>query len=221
MSPERRYAFIRPNADDILVRVRVVRGVDIAQFDTRGTFTSKYQARMISKQGSQLLSQLDTYGIADLVSRAPELSGVQPIDVPSGRTLYSIVEIYERLIPIVGTEHTIPLGYSDRIRGEVIHKEVCKDLGYASFMDDGTFHDVKNQLLEVKAQTSPTIDLGLHNPTTEVTVLETEQLTVRANEVRYVIFDCTTSQDSTSLQSECLVSCYRRGFRFPFPPFQR
>lgn len=220
VSPERRYALIRPNADGIIVRVRVVRGVDIAQFDTTGTFTSKYQARMISQESSKLLSAQDAPGIAILTSEYPDLTGVQPVDLPSATTLYSIEEIYRRLIPIVGTEHTSPQGYSDRIRGEVIHKEVCRALGYATFLDDGTFPDIKNQLLEVKTQTSPTIDLGLHNPTTEVVVLETDQLTIHANEVRYAIFDCTTLKDATSFRVDAIYLVSGKDFNSHFPLFK-
>lgn len=220
LSPERRYALIRPDANGIVTRVRVIRGVDLAQFDTTGTFTSKYQARMTHKGISCLLSEEDAQGIAELSSLEPDLTGVEPVDLPSASTLYPISEIYRRLLPIVGTEYTIPSGYSDRIRGEVIHKVVCRQLGYQSFADDGTFPDVKNQLLEVKAQTSPTIDLGLHSPSTNVAILETEQMTVHADEVRYAIFECETIGASTSFRVNALYLVTGGDFESHFPLFK-
>ena len=52
----------------------------------------------------------------------------------------------------------------ERNRGAALHALVCKALGYAGYQDDGQFPDVRHQLLEVKLQTSPTIDLGLVRP---------------------------------------------------------
>lgn len=220
ISPERRYALIRPNAEGIVERVRVVRGVDIARFDTTGTFTSKYQARMLSTQGSQLLSPKDATKIVELVSDSPDLTGVRPVDLPSRGCIYSIEEIYRRLLSIVGTEYAIPRGYSDRIRGEVIHKDVCRALGYSSFSDDGTFPDVKNQILEVKAQTSPTIDLGLHSPATDVVILESEHLVIHASDVRYAIFGCSTLQNSTTFRVDSLYLVTGEDFEAHFPLFK-
>ncbi len=37
-------------------------------------------------------------------------------------------------------------------------------MGYKVFVDNGQFPDVTNQLLEIKTQTSQTIDLGLFTP---------------------------------------------------------
>ena len=37
-------------------------------------------------------------------------------------------------------------------------------LGYSRYEDKGQFPDIRHQLLEVKLQTSPTIDLGLVLP---------------------------------------------------------
>lgn len=220
LSPERRYALVRPDANGTVVRVRVIRGVDLAQFDTTGTFTSKFQARMVSKGGSSLLSEQDTPLIATISSEDPILNGIEPVDLPSETTLYSIGELYRRLLPIVGRVYTIPSGYSDRIRGEVVHKDVCRQLGYRSFAEDGTFPDVKNQLLEVKAQTSQTIDLGLHNPSSDVTILETEHLTVHAYDVRYALFDCDTIGETTSFRVNALYMVVGGDFDSHFPLFK-
>ncbi len=220
IDPERRYALIRPDAEGVVIRVRVVRGVDIAQFDTTGTFTSKFQARMIQMKESKLLSPKDEPHLAELVSTSPNLTGVQPVDLPSANKLYTIADIYRRLLPIVGTEYVAPHGYSDRIRGEIIHKEVCKALGYTQFFDDGTFPDVKNQLLEIKTQTSPTIDLGLHNPAAELIVVKTEHFSVQANEIRYAIFACANVENETKFRVNALYLVTGKNLDLHFPLFK-
>ena len=48
-----------------------------------------------------------------------------------------------------------------------LQKLVCSALGYENFADNGQFPDVYNQLLEVKLQTAPTIDLGLVLPSSD------------------------------------------------------
>ena len=65
-------------------------------------------------------------------------------------------------------------------------KLVCEALGYGIYKDSGQFPDVPNQLLEIKLQTSPTIDLGLVLPTSKLEIKDIEQF--RHCDVRYVIF---------------------------------
>lgn len=78
----------------------------------------------------------------------------------------------------------------ERLRGAALHRLVCATLGYRSYHDDGRFPDVRHQLLEVKLQTSPAIDLGLVRPDSievlDVPMLEGQQL--RHCDVRYAIF---------------------------------
>ena len=48
---------------------------------------------------------------------------------------------------------------------------ICEHLGYSNYEDDGSYPDLVNQLIEIKLQTSPTIDLGLHSPEDEADVV--------------------------------------------------
>lgn len=57
ISPERRYVLLRPQKNGIVGAVRVVRGQQVARWDTTGTLTSKYQARrMTGAEGSKAVS---------------------------------------------------------------------------------------------------------------------------------------------------------------------
>jgi len=71
-----------------------------------------------------------------------------------------------------------------------MHQLVCKALGYATYQDDGQFPDVRHQVLEVKLQTSPTIDLGLARPdsTEALDVPQIQGRQLRHCDVRYAIF---------------------------------
>jgi hypothetical protein len=56
--------------------------------------------------------------------------------------------------------------------------------------DDVRFPDIRHQLLEVKLQTSPTIDLGLVRPDSEefLDLPALQDVTIRHCDVRYLLF---------------------------------
>ena len=89
----------------------------------------------------------------------------------------------------------------ERNRGAGLHRMVCSALGYASYQDDGQFPDLRHQLLEVKLQTSPTIDLGLVLPssTEPLDVPHIAGRQVRHCEVRYAIFYAHTDGELVTL----------------------
>ncbi len=148
VAPLRRYVLIRVNDDQIVTRVKVVTGEMIAKLDTTGTLTTKYQARSrnaITK--SQLVSRRDTPNV---------------IKAGAGGIL-GIRELYGQLQALVGTTIHNPGIDQERNRGAGLHEAICKCLK-GSWSDSGQFPDIPEQLLEVKLQTAPTIDLGLVSP---------------------------------------------------------
>ena len=169
VSPERRYVLIRPDAHDVVQRVRVIRGQQVARWDRTGTLTSKYQAkRLAHRSGSVLVSQTDTdafiqsFGSAELEdgmlwnslsSSPPELGSVMPI-----------TQLYNRLMQLVGARLDATGAGQDRVRGELLQVYVSDVLGIGEYANFGQWPDIVNQALEVKLQTSPTIDLGLVLP---------------------------------------------------------
>jgi hypothetical protein len=222
LSPTRRYVIIRVSDSDLITRVKVVTGEDLAVLDTTGTLTQKYQARLIpSDKKFELISEKDTERLLPHLSDETKLSGsVSPVDHPASESLLPIHEIFVRLKSAVGATFKDAGSDQERNRGAELHRIVCEALGYSSYKDDGRFPDVRNQLLEVKLQTSPTIDLGLVCPDS-VEPLDVPQLRgtqIRHCDVRYALFYGTT--DGTSVELTNLYLTTGEAFFSRFPQFQ-
>ncbi|TMN87008.1 restriction endonuclease [Pseudoalteromonas phenolica] len=189
---ERRYVLIRINQNSIITKVKVVTGSDLVVLDTTGKLTQKYQAKYSGTvEEALLLSKSDTDNLQAIVSEGNlDLSNYSPTNSPQKSQLLSIEQLYASLKNIVGKEFDAPEADQERKRGDLLHSLVCKALGYKEFNDHGTFPDVKHQLLEVKLQTSPTIDLGLICPDSEskLDINKIEQTQIRHCDVRYAIF---------------------------------
>lgn len=165
ISPSRRYVLIRPDADGVIQRVRVVGGSDLAPLDRTGKLTRKFQARAVGSSETRLASGMDTPNmLKSLSKRRTAVSTESPIDFPDHGTLMPIKELFARLSPLVGQTFENPGVLQERTRGGVLHGMVAGALGYGSHADNGRFPDIRHQLLEVKLQTSPTIDLGAISP---------------------------------------------------------
>ncbi len=97
---------------------------------------------------------------------------------------------------------------------------MCKALGYVAYQDDGRFPDIRHQLIEVKLQTSPTIDLGLVNPQ-NAEALEVPRLNgkvIRHCDVRYAIF--YAHREATNIALSGLFVTTGEKFFTRFPQFQ-
>ena len=182
LTPTRRYAIIRVSADDVIIRVKVVTGDTLALLDTTGTLTQKYQARCIPGTAtSELVVRDDTAFLSPFVSPpvvredaallrpfiSPEAAitdAVTSVIQPKPRGLLPIAVIYEKLTPLLGQRFPDSGVDQERNRRDALHRLVCGRLGYSGYQDDGQFPDVRHQLLEVKLQTAPTIDLGFVAP---------------------------------------------------------
>lgn len=222
LSPSRRYVIIRVTDADEITRVRVVTGDMLAILDATGTLTQKYQARcIVGEQLAELVSVSDTALLAPFVKSGILLTKIgSPITQPQVGGLLPVAEIFERLVPLIGQVFPDAGADQERNRGAALHRLVCNALGYATYQDDGQFPDIRHQLLEVKLQTSPTIDLGLVTPesTEPLDVPMLDGVQVRHCDVRYVIFYARIEVGKVKL-THVLVSSgadfYKR-----FPQFQ-
>ena len=218
----RRYVIVRVGRGDLITKIKVVTGDALALLDSTGTLTQKYQARMIPGEAkAELITDEDTETLRASVGTDVDLPvGVSPVDHPRTAQLLSIGKIFDRLQPLVGKSFS-DIGYDqERNRGALLHRLVCRHLGYADYRDEGQFPDVRHQLLEVKLQTSSTIDLGLVRPNSEeaLDVPKIGGRQIRHCDVRYALFCAETDGESVTLTHLFLTT--GESFFTRFPQFQ-
>lgn len=219
LSPTRRYVIIQVREDDVITRVKVVTGDTLAKFDTTGTLTQKYQARLIPGEAkAELIADEDTENLRPFVKPGVDIQTIiSPVNHPRVDQLFPIKEVFDRLQSLVGKQFT-DIGYDqERNRGTALHRLVCKRLGYTNYRDDGQFPDVRHQLLEVKLQTSPTIDLGLVCPNSKeaLDVPKIEGRQIRHCDVRYALFYGVTNGEKVTLTHLFLTTGELLFSRFP------
>jgi hypothetical protein len=175
--------------DDSIADVNVIAGADLAQFDTTGTLTSKFQANRIHEGGgSVLVSSTDTPGLMSRLAPSSTIPGtVSPVEPPERGRVLDITTVYERLLPLLGRSYSDPGQTQERNRGSVVHREACEALGLSHYADHGQFPDILSQVLEVKLQLARTIDLGLERPGS-TTPLASANGVIAVSDVRYAIF---------------------------------
>lgn len=215
----RRYVFIQINENDVITNVRVISGIQLTKLDRTGTLTQKFQASMRSYENS-FYSKYDTTAVEKWVETDAftNLSSINPNSLPQRNQLLKISELYRRLLPIVGKRINYLDALQERNRGAELHHMICTHLGYSTFEDDGTYPDIMNQLLEIKLQTSPTIDLGLHSPEDGEKIISLESTAFFSNDIRYAIFDGSVQGDFVNLNRLYLVT--GESFSQYFPLFQ-
>ena len=214
----RRYVFLRVNDSDVITAVRVITGEDLARYDKTGTLTKKYQATMNSF-GRNICSSEDTRNVKNWTSDSPiTLTGINPNTFPKKEQLLTIADIFKRLFPMVGKTISYLDAVQERNRGAELHSMICQHLGYSIYEDDGTYPDIANQLLEIKLQTSPTIDLGLHSPEDGECVVSIDGMCFYSEDVRYAVFDGVVEGDRILLRNLYLVT--GKDFTTYFPLFQ-
>ena len=209
ISPTRRYVLIRPDANGVIQRVRVVSGADLAPLDRTGKLTRKFQARIADLTQLRLASGKDTLNLIPAISAGGDsIAKLSPIDPPDAATLMSIKDLFAKISPLVGRSFENPGILQERNRGGHLHGLVSAALGYRDHSDNGRFPDVRHQLLEVKLQTSPTIDLGAISPDSE-DLLEfpmVGSVHVRHQDVRYAVFCGSVTDDRVTITGLVLVT---------------
>ncbi len=187
----RRYVIIRISDSDEINAVKVVDGQTLARLDTTGTITTKYQARVDTGSVAHVLTTpLDTEALRPHLGTGPSGTHVNPSDAPKSGQLLPVADLFSSLSKLVGESFDDPGTDQERNRGAALHVRVCQALGYGAFGDNGQFPDVRHQLLEIKLQTSPTIDLGLilPNSTEPLAVPDLGSAQPRHRDVRYAVF---------------------------------
>ncbi|MGC9194592.1 MAG: restriction endonuclease [Syntrophobacteraceae bacterium] len=207
---ERRYVIAGIDEHDVIYKVRVIIGEELQNYDTTGTLTQKYQAQFCPRSSLELASLQDTDPIRSILGKSsiPTRIPGSPIAPPMIASLLPISEVFKRLSPLVGMSFADAGIDQERNRGARLHAMVCQALGYANYSDDGKFPDVRNQLLEVKLQMSPTIDLGLVCPNSEDRLLipRIGSVDARHCDVRYAVFGGRTNNGTVTLTHLAVVT---------------
>ena len=221
LSPRRRYVLISLAADGTIQTVKVVTGAALVKLDTTGTLTQKYQARFVPPlHETELISAVDTPHVLTLLAAESFIPTARPTDSPCAGEVLPIRTVFDRLSPLIGQTFPDAGHDQERNRGATLHRLVCQSLGYQSYSDNGQFPDICHQLLEVKLQTSQTIDLGLVQPSnTEPVDLDSmPEDTVRHCDVRYAIFGA--HKDGANVTITSLVLTTGLAFFDRFPRFE-
>lgn len=185
----RRYVLIKITENDIIAKVVVISGSDLQKLNTTGTLTQKFQASIGECKSISELFCNDTDNIKKVCPNSNACCSGNPCSIPTPENLLPINAIFENLKNLIGKEFEYIGEDQERNRGAALHKMICQSLGYENYQDDGQFPDIPNQLIEIKLQTSPTIDLGLILPTSESLVKNiSKNFEIRHCDIRYVIF---------------------------------
>jgi len=212
ISPSRRYVLIRVDQGECVTDVHVVAGEALAELDTTGTLTQKFQAK--SRQPvteSVLCSPSDTANVQKVLLCANSLVAYDGLD---SSAFLPIAKLSAVLFRLVGTEITAPGVLQDRNRGAALHRLVCSVLPECEFGDTGQFPDVPSQLLELKLQTRATIDLGLFSP--DQTDPMGDMPALRHCDVRYAVFYGSLTTKGVLIQHVVLTTgedffrCFQR-----------
>jgi hypothetical protein len=212
--PDRRYVLVRIGENGIIERVKVVTGDVLQRLDKTGKLTRKHQARftpqshpvtLLSTQEDRHIRRL--YGSKLTDPSSYQLSGA----------LLPIQDVAQRLSSLVSSRFKDAGVDQERNRGAMLHELVCKALGYSTVRDRGQIPDITQQLLEVKLQTSPTIDLGLISPDSTAPLPDYFPLSysVRFCDIRYAIFGANIIQNELQIETISLVRGYEFYQHFP------
>jgi hypothetical protein len=143
---------------------------------------------MPDTSASTLFSTVDTLSVQDWCGKEiSNLSNLNPVNIPCKGLLLPVGKIYELLKPLEGISIPYLDALQERNRGTLLHKIICEKLGYTIFADTGAYPDILNQLIEIKLQTSPTIDLGLHSPNDNELIFSSGVKQFFSKDIRYVI----------------------------------
>ncbi|MGB0523392.1 MAG: hypothetical protein ACPGJS_10560, partial [Flammeovirgaceae bacterium] len=108
------------------------------------------------------------------------------VNDPTEKEIFSLHTIKDKVASkLIGEK--IPSG-NTKNRGQALEKRVLELLGYSIEENKtlyGAYPDIRNQLLEVKIQDSPTVDLGKYSPEIEEVIFEEWNITTF--DVRYLI----------------------------------
>ena len=166
--------------------------------------SDKKRSDILAKEG-HILTTKDSSALSYILSRnhmhTDPCPGVLHEDVIYGKVL-PIAELNEIVSKkLIGKR----LDSADtKTRGQNLERATLHLLGYSDYEItslEGNYPDIPDQLLEVKVQDSPTVDLGKHTPEIPETVFD--ELHITSQDIRYLI--ALTDSVSGTIEGVILV----------------
>jgi len=202
----RRYVIIKVDENGKYLTLKVINGNQLIHLDTTSKLTLKLQAILNTQNISNSLVCMDTSNLQKYTTSNAlycPTTMQSPSDIPKSQEILSMTELFTRLSKLIGISFLNV--NSDRQRGDFGHRLSCEALGYMSFSDNGQFPDILNQLLEVKSQTSPTIDIGKENPV-DTNLKQIGSILISNEDIRYLILYMKEGLTHTVIQNIILVN---------------
>jgi hypothetical protein len=216
-----RYVFVILVGDQVR-SVKILTGFELSELAKSDTKTTKLQAQFrgyAEYHPHVVVHGTDTPGLRQYLaanylgtSSHPRRVGAMP-----GIGLLSMEELARALQPLIGAHFSDPGAVQERLRGQQLHMAVCKALQYDVYADTGQHPDIPNQLLELKLQMSPTIDLGLVKPLSPEPMPDPFPADLQLADVRYAVFGATKTTSAT-FRIECIHLVSGANFYTVFKP---
>jgi hypothetical protein len=194
-SSDVRYVFVKINTDKHTVDSITIMSTDyiVSNFGKFGIPTIKHQLLISSKVRKQIYNEQNKilfFSDTELLKKHTLVKYEDPLEKfnsdPKSGKLYSLELIRELILDeLIG--YKIPAG-ATKNRGQELERKVAELLGYTIENDEllaGGFPDIPNQLLEIKIQDSPTVDLGKFSPDKEEQI--DSNLKASTFDMRYLI----------------------------------
>lgn len=187
-----RFVFVKIDPDTKKIQSIVIATPDyiVKKFGIFGVPTIKYQMIVSDIKRNEIINGTTScYFKEDTVNMQQYTSGKfttpkhRLSDPPQKGEILSLQCIKEKVSSLVGTRLVVS---DTKTKGQFLERVVANLLGYKT--DDplvGGYPDIPNQLLEVKVQDSPTVDLGKYSPSNPVVINDSMNLTTE--DVRYLI----------------------------------
>ena len=217
-----RFVFVRIDIEKSIISSIVILSPDFIEknFGKFGKPTIKHQLLISSKIRNQIyesedkiLFHPDSTKLSYLLKQNFEPPKENMVSDPSVQGVFSLKLIKDLVAkPLIGEKLEAD---ATKNRGQALERKVLDLLGYSNGERGklyGAFPDIRNQLLEVKVQDSPTVDLGKFSPEFEEVVIEDLKLTTY--DIRYLI--ALTNPDTEIIEGIILSSGEKLGEVFSY-----
>lgn len=187
-----RFIFVKVDCDTNEIQSVVIATPDyiVKNFGAFGVPTIKYQMIVSNLKRKDILNcapfcyfKEDTANLQLYTSKKFFTPKQDLSEMPERNKILSLQCIKDRVCPLIGKRLVVS---DTKTKGQALERMVADLLGYSTNNSlVGTYPDIPNQLLEIKVQDSPTIDLGMYSPSNPVVINSSMNLTTE--DVRYLI----------------------------------